>query len=36
MKKSFQFDEVIVERGSEASPIYRNLRQKLPAHAVFE
>lgn len=28
--KSFQFDEVIVERGSEASPIYRNLRQKLP------
>lgn len=28
--KSFQFDEVIVERGSEASPIYRNLRRKLP------
>ena len=28
--KSFQFDEVIVEQGSEASPIYRNLRRKLP------
>jgi spore photoproduct lyase len=28
--KSFQFDEVIVERGSESSPIYRNLRQNLP------
>ena len=28
--KSFQFDEVIVERGSEASPIYRNLRRNLP------
>jgi spore photoproduct lyase len=28
--KSFQFDEVIVERGSESSPIYSNLRRKLP------
>ncbi len=26
----FQPEEVIVERGSEASPIYRNLRQTLP------
>jgi spore photoproduct lyase len=28
--KDFQFDKVVVERGSETSPIYRNLRRTLP------
>jgi spore photoproduct lyase len=31
---ALQFDQVIVECGSESSPIYRNLRQSLP-HASF-
>src|SRR5262245_36480507 len=30
MMRLFQPQEVIVERGSEASPIYRNLRKALP------
>ena len=33
--KSLQFDEVIVERGSESSPIYRNMRRTL-AHLPFK
>jgi spore photoproduct lyase len=32
--RNLQFDEVVVERGSESSPIYRNLRQTL-AHLPF-
>jgi spore photoproduct lyase len=28
---SFKFDEVVVESGAEASPIYRNLKRSLPA-----
>ena len=32
--KAFQFQEVLVERGSETSPIYRNMRQTLP-HILF-
>jgi hypothetical protein len=28
--KPYQPEEVIVEQGSEASPIYRNLRRNLP------